>query len=95
MCEILKGFDISVIVSGGANGADSLGEKYANENKIEKDIYYPDWAKHGKAAGFIRNKLIIENADMVIAFWDQKSRGTRNSIGIAHELKKNTYIIYY
>lgn len=35
--------DISLIVSGGANGADSLGERYAHENNIETLIFLPDW----------------------------------------------------
>lgn len=64
--------DISLIVSGGANGANSLGERYAHENNIETLIFLPDWKKHGKGAGFIRNQLIIDNADFVIAFWDGK-----------------------
>ena len=59
-----------------------------NENigkivKINRIIFLPDWDKYGKSAGFIRNKLIINEADMVVAFWDGKSKGTKNSIDLA------------
>jgi hypothetical protein len=53
----------------------------------------PDWAKHGRAAGPIRNKLIISDADYVIAFWDGKSTGTLSSINIAKGLNKPLTII--
>ena len=71
---------ISVIISGGATGADSLAEKYANEKSIKTMIFYPEWKKFGKSAGPIRNKLIVNNSDVIIAFWDNKSIGTYNTI---------------
>ena len=60
--------DVTTIVSGGAKGADSLGERWAKEKGIPTKIFYPDWNKHGKSAGYIRNKDIISNSDLVIAF---------------------------
>jgi len=77
---------ISVIVSGGARGADTLGERWAKENNIKTDIYYPDWDKHGKSAGYIRNKDIVNNSDGVIAFWDGQSKGTQHSFCLCDEL---------
>lgn len=87
--------DIDLIVSGGAKGADSLGARYANANRIPLLEYKPDWEKHGKAAGMIRNKDIINEADVVLAFWDGVSKGTANSLGLAKRSKKPTMIIYY
>lgn len=87
--------DISLIVSGGAKGADSLGERYAQENDIETLIFLPDWKKHGKGAGFVRNQLIIDNSDFVIAFWDGKSKGTLSSINIAKKQKKGIRIVTF
>ena len=71
---------ITVIVSGGARGADSLGERYARENGIEFVLFAADWNKHGKAAGPIRNKQLIEEGkpDLVVAF--NPGKGTRNTI---------------
>lgn len=89
----LDSFNINQIISGGAKGADSLAEKYAKSNEIKTLIFKPDWKRYGRGAGFIRNKLIIENCDYVIAFWDKKSKGTKNSLGIAEKLKIGIKII--
>jgi hypothetical protein len=80
--------NIKCIVSGGASGADKLGERFAEEFKLEKRIFYPDWNKYGKRAGFIRNKDIVENSDKLIAFWDSKSKGTKLTIDLAKEKSK-------
>jgi hypothetical protein len=72
-----------LVVSGGANGADSLGERWARENNIQTLIFKPDWKKYGKSAGFIRNEDIIKNSDFVVAFWDEISKGTKSSIDLA------------
>lgn len=85
-------FNITII-SGGARGADSLGELYANNNNICTLIFKADWEKYGKAAGMIRNKDIVNNADVVIAFWDGESKGTKNSIDLAKKLNKQLLII--
>jgi hypothetical protein len=84
---------IDEIVSGGAIGTDDLAEIYAHENNISLKIFYPEWGKYGKSAGYIRNKLIIEYADEVMAFWDGQSKGTKHDIDIAKELNKMCHII--
>ena len=86
---------ITLIVSGGAVGADSLSEKWAEENGIEILIFKPDWKKYGKRAGFIRNTQIVESADTVVAFWDGESRGTKNSIDTANKLDKPLFIVRF
>lgn len=48
-------FKNPVIVSGGARGADSLGERYAKENNLQLEIYPADWNRYGKSAGYKRN----------------------------------------
>ena len=87
--------DVEEIVSGGANGADSLGERYANYYGIPVKIFKAEWAKYSKSAGFIRNQTIVDNCDMVLAFWDGVSRGTADTIAKAKKAKKPTFIIYY
>jgi hypothetical protein len=95
--ETLLGYEntITVIVSGGAKGADTLGERWAKEKNKETLIFYPDWGKYGRSAGFIRNKDIIENSDIVFAFWDGKSKGTKSSIDLTIKLNKELKIINY
>ena len=46
---------ITSIISGGAKGADTLGENFAENNGIDCIVYKPEWDKYGKSAGFIRN----------------------------------------
>lgn len=91
--QILAEYEITEIVSGGAKGADSLGEKYANEHNLPIEIFKPDWKRLGRGAGPARNKTIVENADFVIAFWDGVSKGTQSSINIAKKLNKDLRIV--
>ena len=84
---------ITLIVSGGAKGADMLGERWAKEKNKELLVFHPDWVKYGKSAGFIRNKDIIENSDIVFAFWDGISKGTKHSIDLSVKLNKELKII--
>ncbi len=78
-----------VIVSGTARGADTLGERYAQERGYSIEQYPADWEHAGKAAGFIRNAQMASVADALIAFWDGQSRGTAHMIELArkHELQ--------
>lgn len=83
------------IISGGAKGADSLGERFAKIYRMPVTIFKPDWDKYGKSAGFIRNQTIVDNCDIVLAFWDGKSKGTQDTINKAKKAKKPTFIIYF
>lgn len=87
--------EITLIVSGGAKGADSLGEKWAHENEIEVLIFYPNWDKYGKRAGFIRNEYIVKNSDLVIGFWDGQSKGTKSSFDLCKKHGIPFQIVYY
>lgn len=69
--------NITEIVSGGAKGVDSCARKYAQEHNIKLTEFLPDYAKYGRYAPLRRNITIIEYADIVLAFWDGKSRGTK------------------
>jgi len=93
--DIMKQYlsDISWVVSGGAPGADSLAEKWAKENKKMLTIYPADWFNLGKRAGYVRNTDIVKNSDMIIAFWDGKSKGTKHTIGLAQKMGKECKII--
>ena len=81
------------IVSGGAKGVDALGERYAKDYGLSIERYPADWSTHGKAAGPIRNRQMAENADALAAFWDGKSRGTKNMIEEAR--KKGLRVIIF
>ena len=54
------------IVSGTCKGADILGENYAKDNNLPIKQFPADWNKHGKKAGYIRNKEMSEYATHLI-----------------------------
>lgn len=83
---------VTLVVSGGARGADSLGEEWAEAYGIKTLIFKADWSK-GKGAGFLRNIDIIANCDAVIAFWDGRSPGTAHSVQLAKNVNKPLKII--
>lgn len=93
MKPILIKWKIEEIVSGGAKGADTLAERFADEHKIKKVIFKPDYAKHGKKAPLMRNRQIVDYVDRVIAFWDGKSRGTKYTIDYARKNRKKVNVI--
>lgn len=72
-----------VIISGHASGADTLGERYAQEKGFKIETYPADWDKYGKAAGPKRNEQMANIANALIAFWDRKSKGTKSMINLA------------
>lgn len=87
ICNIRKENEI-IIVSGGASGADALGERYANEKGFKIEKYPADWEKYGKGAGPKRNEQMANVGDYVICFWDGKSKGTKSMIYYAKKYNK-------
>ena len=83
------------IISGGAKGADRLAEKFATEMDFEVIVFKPNYEKYGRGATIVRNSQIIENSDVVFAFWDGQSKGTHDSIKKAVKLAKKLFIINY
>ncbi|MEE0264018.1 MAG: DUF2493 domain-containing protein [Acutalibacteraceae bacterium] len=83
-----------IILSGGSNGADKIGERYAKENDFQIELFLADWKRFGKSAGPKRNKLMAEATDYVICFWDGKSRGTKSMIEYAQMYDKPLKIKY-
>lgn len=70
----------TLVVSGGAKGADTLGEAWAKKHKIVVNILKPDWKKHGKKAGVLRNTDIVNACTHVVAFPSKLGKGTQDSI---------------
>ena len=69
--------DTTEIVSGGAKGIDTCARNYALSHDIKLTEFLPEYNKYGRGAPLKRNLQIIEYADVVIAFWDGKSKGTK------------------
>jgi hypothetical protein len=85
-CVRLNG--ITEIVSGGADGPDQWSEEIAVQYELWLTIHKPNWELYGKSAGFIRNKIIVEEADYILLFWDGSSRGTTHDLNLARKENK-------
>lgn len=68
---------VTEIVSGGARGIDTCARAYARSHQIKLTEFLPEYEKYGRSAPLRRNITIIEYADLVLAFWDGASRGTK------------------
>lgn len=93
--KLLKKYDIAEIdeiVSGGADGTDTLAEMFAKEFEIKFKVYKPNWDKYGKRCYAIRNAKIVERCTKLVAFWDGKSPGTSMTINMAKSAKKSVKI---
>lgn len=80
---------ITEVLSGHARGVDRAGERWARKKGIKTiTIYEPDWKKHGKAGGPIRNQAMVDDATIAIFIWDGKSSGTADCIQRAKRAAK-------
>ena len=86
---------ITEVVSGGASGADALGEAWAYEHYIPCKVFPADWDKHGRSAGPTRNVEMAEYADMCVVFWDGKSKGSKHMIHTALDKQLLTVVVPY
>ena len=87
--------DTFTIISGNARGADKVGEYLAELRDLPLEIYPANWDKYDKSAGYIRNKQMADVADVLVAFWDSKSRGTMHMINTMKQQHKPVFVFYY
>lgn len=71
----------TIVMHGGAPGPDRWAAQAASRRNLLAREYLPDWERHGKKAGILRNlEMLDQGPDLVIAFWDGESRGTKHTI---------------
>lgn len=95
LVELADSLRPTAIISGGAAGADKLAETYAKLRNLPLTVFPPDWQRHGRSAGFIRNAEIVVHADGVLAFWDGSSKGTAHTIELAKAAGKPLRIVHF
>ena len=83
------------IVSGGAIGVDRCAAEYAKANGFKLTEFLPDYSRYGRAAPIVRNKQIVDYADILLIFWDGQSRGTLSVIRYAEKRSKPHRIILF
>lgn len=99
--QIYVDYDKIRIVSGGARGADTLGEQFAKLYHYELTRFLAEWDRLGKGAGYIRNTEMAKfaseqgNRGVLIAFWDGRSRGTKHMIDTARNYGLEVHIVKY
>ena len=81
------------VISGGAKGYDTMAASSAKEREIKLNEMLPEYAKYGRAATFIRNRNIVDSADIGVAFRDYKSKGTKYTIDYARNNEKTLIIV--
>ena len=81
------------VISGGAKGADTCAREFAIKYKLPLTEFLPEYEKYGRCAPLYRNRQIVEHCDCLLAFWDSKSRGTKNAIDYANRLGKPVRVV--
>jgi hypothetical protein len=88
-----SGFELTKIISGGANGVDKLGEQYANNNNIPIRVFFAEWDRYGRKAGILRNEEMAKQAQACIVIWDGFSKGSANLIKIARRRNLQLFVL--
>jgi hypothetical protein len=78
----------TVVITGGAKGVDKTTEAAARRRGLEVVVHYANWNLYGKAAGQIRNQVVVDDCDRLVAFWDGTSPGTKGAISLASKANK-------
>lgn len=94
-CLVDKLSSNPIVVSGMAKGADSLAVRWADDNEYPLRSFPAEWDKYGKSAGYRRNVDMANYSEMLLAFWDGKSKGTKHMIDIALEKGLLVQIVRY
>jgi len=83
----------TVIIHGAARGVDTAADRAAHKLGLAVEPHPADWSKHGRSAGMIRNREMLEGADKLIAFWNGMSPGTQGALQIAADLGIEALVI--
>lgn len=74
---------VTTVISGGARGIDFLGESWAQRTGRPVERYPADWKQYPRAAGPIRNRLMLKVAQACVVIWDGQSPGSRDMAKVA------------
>jgi len=87
--------NVDFIITGDARGTNSLAIRYAEKHGVPYRSIRAEWNKFGGGAGHIRSKDILDPAKKILAWWDNKSPGTRWEIKYAKEIHKVPEIVFW
>ncbi len=86
-------YDTTMIITGGADGIDSLAEKYADKKRLSKLVLRPQYKLYGRGAPLKRNEKMVELCDVALIVWDGYSKGTKYTINCANKMGKEVILI--
>ena len=94
LAEIMDAYlpHVALLISGGAEGADRAGARWARKNGIETLVFHPDHKKY-RHPYHHRNRLIVEAAELVVAFWNGHSTGTAYTVEYARRLGRPCRVV--
>lgn len=84
--------EIGCVISGAANGVDTLAEQWAKRHRIEFLAFPACWNELGISAGIRRNEDMAAFCDYLESFWDGKSHGTKHMIDLMHSIGKSVHL---
>ena len=84
---------ITKVISGGARGADTLARQYCEKYGIPIIEHKNNFQRNGIKGYFDRNRQIVNESNVIIAFWDGTSPGTKHTIDYARSVQKEPLII--
>ena len=85
--------EVDTIISGGADGVDSLAEQYADTHRLSKYILRPRYDLYGRAAPIKRNEQMVDISDAVLVIWDGRSKGTQYTLKYAKKSNKQITLV--
>jgi SLOG family YspA-like protein len=84
---------ITLVITGGARGADQLGYRWAWKHTIKHQLFRAEWERFGKSAGVRRNHVMAQAGDVLVAFHGNNSPGTAHIIACMRALGKPVVVI--
>jgi SLOG family YspA-like protein len=81
------------IICGMASGADTAGKRFGEKHGFPVREFPADWEKHGKAAGYIRNREMARVATHGLGFWKNESRGTAHMTSLLVSMGKPVVLL--
>lgn len=94
LCDTLDFLQPTLVVQGGANGADNMARQWAEDNNVECVTIEADWANHGKSAGPKRNLRMLKAYPNAVVLAFPGGKGTQNCIDTAVSLNRLVLMIH-
>lgn len=82
---------IDLVVSSEDNSINTLSRRFAKDY----DVSRLDCEKYDESANVVRDRSVVDKADIIFVFWDGSSRDTLNSINEAKKQYKSIYLHQY